>query len=396
MAVGNAIVQTAKFKPLSYKEWAAPLEEISTQHAATEAALETLESDADKYERYIRRNPNSEAAIQYKNFISQIENEIEALNQYGMTPERRDALLNLRRSYNKQVKPVKAAVETLDDIDKQYLKDSRKGIIGAPDIDIEYLLEHPEYTVADYKKSYTLGEDILKYSSNLFKGLTGYDNTPRAEVSPDGKFAYISTPQGYTTQDYITALTGEGKGNVTPELKNAIQTARDYFNYDNLNEADQRQVDQILLSAGSKYTKEARTSVRNAPKGHKIDSSGNVVSLTKGYSPIATVNRGTIYKKNSQYYMLDAEGNPTIPVSDFQLQGQDGRTIQYKQKAGAQPGTCIATTSTNIPMSIYQQAMNVAEQITSSNNSNTNTQNSTPTQQVPATVATEADNTFVN
>ena len=169
MAVGNAIVTTAKFKPLSYNEWAAPLKEISSQHAAEEAALEALGEEANKYERYIRANPDSEVARQYRDFLGQIEAEADALSRYGISPDRMTSLTNLRRNYNQNVKPIRAAVETLDDIEKQYIKDSKKLVIGAPDIDVNYLLEHPEYTVSDYKKSYILGDDILKCSSNLCK-----------------------------------------------------------------------------------------------------------------------------------------------------------------------------------------------------------------------------------
>lgn len=344
MAVGNAIVTTAKFKPLSYNEWAAPLKEISSQHAAEEAALEALGEEANKYERYIRANPDSEVALQYKNYLAQLEDEVDMLSRYGMSPDRRASLTNLRRDYNKQVKPIRAAVETLDDIERQYIKDSKKLVIGAPDIDVNYLLEHPEYTVADYKKSYILGDDVLKYSNNLFKGLTGWDTTPRTEASPDGSYAYVYTPQGYTTEDYVTALTGQGNGKVTPELENAIKTARDNFGYDNLDETSQNQIDRLLLSAASRYTKEAKTTVRNAPKGHKITSTGKVESKYKGYTPVITDNGEVLYKKNSQYYKpAKGEDGKTYmsPVTSDVKMG--GRT--FKQKPNASAGTLVADTN---------------------------------------------------
>lgn len=339
MAVGNAIVQTAKFKPLSFQEWAAPLQALNAAHEKQEEDLNTLMDDANKYERYIRQNPSSEVARQYNDYISQIEAEAQALSQNGITPDRRTALLELRRNYNNQIKPVKAAVETLSDIEKQYLKDSRKGIIGAPDIDINFLLEHPDYTVADYKKSYTLGEDVIKYSNDLFKGLTGYDNTPRTVASEDGNYAYIVTPQGYTTQDLYTALTGEGEGVVTPELSNAVNTVRQYFNYDKLDDISKSQIDQLIFSTASRHTKEDKVTVRNAPKGHKISASGQVVSKHKGYTPVTIDSGSVIYKKGSQYYKEDLEGNPTIPVSKATI-GE----VEYVQKEGAPAGTLVEPT----------------------------------------------------
>lgn len=347
MAVGNALVTTAKFRPLSYNEWAAPLKELNTQHAAEEAALESLSEDASKYERYIRANPDSEVARQYRDFLDQIEAEADALSKYGISPDRRTSLANLRRSYNQNVKPIRTAVETLDDIEKQYIKDSKKLIIGAPDIDVNYLLEHPEYTVSDYKKSYVLGDDVLKYSSNLFKGLTGWDTTPTTQTSPDGSYAYIFTPQGYTTEDYITAITGQGNGKVTPELENAVKTARDNFNYDSLDEVSKNQIDRLLLSAASKYTKEAKTTIRNAPKGHRITSEGKVEPKYKGYTPVVTDSGEVLYKKNNQYYKPSQgnDGNTYMsPVtSDVQM---GGRT--FKQKPNASAGTLVADTNSTV------------------------------------------------
>ena len=280
MAVGNAIVTTARFKPLSYKEWAAPLEEISTQHATDEVALNTLSEEANKYERYIRNNPNSEVAQQYRNYLAQLDNEVDMLNRYGMTPDRRTSLTNLRREYTKQIKPIRTAVETLDDIEKQYIKDSKNGIVGAPDIDVNYLLEHPEYTVEDYKKSYHLGKDIFNESKNLFKGLTGFDATPKQYN--DGITITTMIPQGYTSEEIQTLFTDEGNPNLSQELKDTWQMIKNKYGYDNLTDDQQKLFEYYALQGALSSVKAPRYSTRNAPRPRVTGEKGSENSNQRG------------------------------------------------------------------------------------------------------------------
>ena len=273
MAVGNALVTTAKFKPLSYNEWAAPLKEISSQHAAEEAALEALGEEANKYERYIRANPNSEVALQYKNYLAQLEDEVDMLSRYGMSPDRRASLTNLRREYNKQIKPVRTAVETMDDIEKQYLKDSKNGIIGAPNIDVNYLLEHPDYTVEDYKKSYYLGTNIFNESKNLFKNLTGFDTTPKQYN--DGTTITTVIPQGYSSNEINTLFTDEDNPNLSQELKDTWEKIKVQYNYDNMTHDQQEQFKYYVLQGALSGTKPPKYTTGNIPKQKKTTSTNN-------------------------------------------------------------------------------------------------------------------------
>lgn len=280
MAVGNAIVTTAKFKPLTIAEWAAPLKELNAQHAAEEAALESLSEDASKYERYIRANPDSEVARQYRDFLGQVEAEADALSRYGLSPDRRTSLTNLRRSYNQNVKPVRAAVETLDDIEKQYLKDSKSGVIGAPDIDINYLLDHPDYTVEDYKKSYHLGTNIYNESKNLFKNLTGFDATPKQYN--DGTTITTVIPQGYSSDEIYTLFTDEDNPNLSQELKDTWEKIKVQYNYDNLTPDQQEQFKYYVLQGALSSAKAPRTSTRNAPKPKGTSEKGSENNNQRG------------------------------------------------------------------------------------------------------------------
>lgn len=343
---------TPKYNPITLQEYLTVPQMLYEESEQRQKEFDTLEDSVSAYETYARQYPNSEASKQFLNYLDKFNQTADSFYKNPLASSVRSDMLNLRRDFKRVTTPFKQAVATYNTIAQQRAKDTNKGIIGKG-IDFEYLLSHPEYTAEMDRGSYVLGEDVLKYSSNLFKGLTGWDTTPITEPSADGSFSYVYTPQGYTTEDYITALTGEGSGKVTPELEKAVKTARDNFNYDSLDETSKAQIDRILLSAASKYTKEDRVSVRNAPRGYRIAKGGKVEPKYKGYTPVVTDNGEVLYKKNSQYYK-PAQGNDgntyMSPVTNDVTMG--GQT--FKQKPNAAAGTLIAdTTKTVTPFYNY-------------------------------------------
>jgi len=343
MAVGNAIVTTAKFKPLTIAEWAAPLKEFSTQHAATEDALATLASDADEYERYVRENPNSEVAKQYYDYINAIEEQADRLARTGITPQSRTDLLNLKRRYNNSVKPIRRAVESYQDIMTQRNKDYGKGIIGAPEINVSYLLEHPEYNTTTDRESYTTGDAVYKVATDMFKGLNQFDTTPQYEMSEDGKFVNITVPQSYSSNDIYTAFTGEGDGKPTEELINTVNTLKQRYNYDTLSDTDKEMFLYYAMQGAARSVKNPKVGTRAVPKGYKVNSDGTVTTVNtgvqfKGYTNVTTDDGETLYKKNSQYYRAtpteDSKYNLTPVTNNVTIGGK-----VFGQKSGGQPGT---------------------------------------------------------
>ena len=277
MAVGNAMVNTTKFEPLSIEQWAAPLKEYATRHEATENALLKLQEDADAYERYIINNPNTDVARQYKNYINSIENQISQLALNGITPQNRTDLTNLRKQYNDVIKPVKRAVTTYQDIVTQYNKDANKGVIGAPDIDVSYLLEHPEYTVNQYKDSYVLGTNVYNESKNLFKNLTGFNAAPQQYT--DGNQIVIKYPQGYSSEELQLLFTDEDNPNLTQELKDTWKSIKSKYNFDRLTPDQQEQFIYYAKQGALSSAKPARYATKNVPKPA---SSGTSTKTTSG------------------------------------------------------------------------------------------------------------------
>lgn len=260
MAIGNAIVQTAKFKPLSYQEWAAPLQALNTQHAATEEALWELQDKAAEYEQYLIDHPDSPLTQKYNNYINEIDRLSSQLSSSGISPQTRTDLLNLRRDYSNVVKPIKTGISLYQKAAAKRNKDYNKGIIG-PDITPENFIYNP-----NYEDRYTTMEDIYKNASKIFKGLSGYSTEPFNRTMEDGSSVMV-TPQSYSQEDFYNAF--EGK-EAPQEIKEAVNLLREqYSSYAQNDEDLATTIEQSLRLAAQSAVKDPKYSGRHYPPAPK-------------------------------------------------------------------------------------------------------------------------------
>ena len=216
MAVGNAIVNTARFKPLTVAEWAAPLKEYATQQEATQQALMQLSADADEYERYIQENPNDPISAKYRQYLADIDKQVDDLTRYGMTPQSRSGLMNLFRDYNRAIKPVKTGVNAYQNYQKIRLQKDDGTLLGDP-LTVQDFIENPErpYT-------FTKGSDVYNEAA---KGAAALAHSRKQRSNPKlilgGQRYEMIDQTGYSPQEIQAWSKGEL---ALPELDNLVES----------------------------------------------------------------------------------------------------------------------------------------------------------------------------
>lgn len=344
MAVGNAIVTTAKFKPLTVAEWAAPLKEYAEQHLAAEEALVDLNDKASEYERYIRDNPNSDIAKQYNNYIGEIERQADLLAQQGINPTLRTNLVSLRRGYKSKIQPVQEVVERYKEDEKTIrdLQSKGLGYIGK-DLDINNYFENP-----DYHYSYILGDKVTDDFSKAFTALASSTATSPEfqKAANNSQYWQIMTSQGYNQADILNAVVNNPE--LAPELYNAIPAElrdattklRAKYNYDNLSAEEQQAFDTYAYQgalSGIKQTsyslqqnrgyetpsvalqtkkyKEAESNKNKIVEESMMDENGNVIGSYYTFNGDMVENIGTEDSPKWIYYGTATENNPNgIPI----------------------------------------------------------------------------------
>lgn len=230
--IGN-VVTTAQFSPFSYAELLAPVQAATEEHKAIDEGLATLDAEADRYRQYIERNPTSPIAIQYQNYIDELDRAATELSQNGLTPQSRSNLNKLRRNYTGTIEPIKTRVENYQKWSEYKAKNPN--LIGT--LDINDFLNDINFTPQFYN-----GDDLVKS--------IGEEATIMASRKPyvqegsilNGSKLIIS--QGYTPQEIDAALL-----NQEGELGALVAKGRAAAGYDNLSPADKIQVDTLIRNA---------------------------------------------------------------------------------------------------------------------------------------------------
>lgn len=230
--IGN-VVTTAQFSPFSYAELLAPVQAATEEHKAIDEGLATLDAEADRYRQYIERNPTSPIAIQYQNYIDELDRAATELSQNGLTPQSRSNLNKLRRNYTGTIEPIKTRVENYQKWSEYKAKNPN--LIGT--LDINDFLNDINFTPQFYN-----GDDLAKS--------IGEEATIMASRKPyvqegsilNGSKFIIS--QGYTPQEIDAALL-----NQEGELGALVAKGRAAAGYDNLSPADKIQVDTLIRNA---------------------------------------------------------------------------------------------------------------------------------------------------
>ena len=230
--IGN-VVTTAQFSPFSYAELLAPVQAATEEHKAIDEGLATLDAEADRYRQYIERNPTSPIAIQYQNYIDELDRAATELSQNGLTPQSRSNLNKLRRNYTGTIEPIKTRVENYQKWSEYKAKNPN--LIGT--LDINDFLNDINFTPQFYN-----GDDLAKS--------IGEEATIMASRKPyvqegsilNGSKFIIS--QGYTPQEIDAALQ-----NQEGELGALVAKGRAAAGYDNLSPADKIQVDTLIRNA---------------------------------------------------------------------------------------------------------------------------------------------------
>lgn len=379
MAVGNAIVTTAKFNPLTVAEWAAPLKEYAEQHLAAEEALADLSDKASEYERYIRENPNSDIAKQYNNYIGEIERQADLLAQQGINPTLRTNLVSLRRGYKSKIQPVQEVVERYKEDEKTIrdLQSKGLGYIGK-DLDINNYFENP-----NYRYSYILGDKVADDFSKAFTALASSTATSPEfqKAANNSQYWQIMTSQGYNQADILNAVVNNPE--LAPELYNAIPSElretttklRAKYNYDNLSAKEQQAFDTYAYQgalSGIKQTsyslqqnrgyvtpaearqirkeREAESKKNKIIKESMKDESGNIIGNYYTFNGEMVENIGTTDNPKWVYYGTSTDSNPEgVPIGY--------KAPSYKDPNSTTSANWIASNGYSLPNTDYNKAL---------------------------------------
>lgn len=118
MARGFRIHSNAVFNPFSYEQMLAPLMQAQTAYNQVQDAMLAADEEANQYKQLIDSDEYASGIL--KGYNDALADMSGRLSSEGLRSVNRNSLLNLRRRYNNEVKPINDAAKTLVELQDMY------------------------------------------------------------------------------------------------------------------------------------------------------------------------------------------------------------------------------------------------------------------------------------
>lgn len=154
-----SLVINSKFKPFSYQELLQPALMATQAHQAIEDAYGELDTKASIWDNLTEGSTKAKA--QYQKFANDLAKEAEQLSKYGLNPASRQAMLNMRGRYSRDIIPIETAYKKRE----AQAEEQRKAMLADPTL----LLSRraAETNLDEYLDNPELGYDMT--TGNLLK-----------------------------------------------------------------------------------------------------------------------------------------------------------------------------------------------------------------------------------
>lgn len=172
-----SLVINSRFRPFEYQELLAPALMATQAHQAVEEAYADLSTKANIWDKMANEATDPKAHALYKKYANDLQSYSDQLAQYGLTPTSRQAMLNMRSRYAKDIVPIETAYKRREaDIAAQkeiMLKDpthlfNRR----ASEVSLDEYLDNPNLDVlSDNYSKELLTQQVSQAAANLKKTL---------------------------------------------------------------------------------------------------------------------------------------------------------------------------------------------------------------------------------
>lgn len=248
-----SLVINSKFKPFSYQELLQPALMATQAHQAIEDAYGELDTKASIWDNLTEGSTKAKAL--YQRFAEDLAKEAEQLSKYGLSPTSRQAMLNMRGRYSKDIVPIEQAYANR----KAQADEQRKALLADPTLllsrradstNLDEYLDNPNLGYDAYSGA-LLAQEVSTAAAALAKAarndpkvqtelrhLLGfqYETIRRKGFSPEEVQKAILNAEGANPEltgivDKVLESSGIGKWNMSEvDRKALMKQARAYAN----------------------------------------------------------------------------------------------------------------------------------------------------------------------
>ena len=170
-----SFVTTSRFKPYSFKELLEPFALYREDYREQQDALADLDTKASIWDGMANEQTDPVAHAQYKKYADDLRAQADILATEGLNPSSRQAMLNLRNRYAKEIIPIEQAFKRRNQLAEEQRKAGNSMIydIDAATTSLDKFLTNPELQYRSIDRKDLLNRSMAEFGS-LAKSLEAY------------------------------------------------------------------------------------------------------------------------------------------------------------------------------------------------------------------------------
>lgn len=220
-----SFVSGAKFRPFSYSEMLAPLQQATTAQMQIEDAYGELGTKADVFERMANEQTDPQAYAIYKQYSNDLAKQAESLAKQGLTPASRQGLIDMKRRYSSEIVPIEQAYKRRQElVDEQRKLQAQDSTLlfdrPASTLSLDELIANPALSPQSYSGA-LLSKQVGTAAQNLAKEVR---ENPRKWRTILGNQYYETIMQkGFRPEEIMQAV--QNNPEASPILQGIVEDA---------------------------------------------------------------------------------------------------------------------------------------------------------------------------
>lgn len=220
-----SFVSGAKFRPFSYSEMLAPLQQATTAQMQIEDAYGELGTKADVFERMANEQTDPQTHAMYKQYSNDLAAQAESLAKQGLTPASRQGLIDMKRRYSSEIVPIEQAYKRRQElIDEQRKLQAQDSTLlfdrPASTLSLDELISNPALSPQSYSGA-LLSKQVGTAAQSLAKEVR---ENPRKWRTILGNQYYETIMQkGFRPEEIMQAVHNNPKA--SPILQGIVEDA---------------------------------------------------------------------------------------------------------------------------------------------------------------------------
>ena len=199
-----SFVTTSRFKPYSFKELLEPFALYREDYREQQDALTDLDTKASIWENMINKEQDPELYAQYQDYANKLKAQADIIATEGLNPTSRQAMLNLKSRYSKDIVPIEQAFSTR----KEQVKAQQQALMQNPSLIFSRIASNTK--LLDYVNNPELGfetinrdqvtQRVFQQATALSKELIDSGKEELRQVLGGDYYEYVKQ-RGFTRED---------------------------------------------------------------------------------------------------------------------------------------------------------------------------------------------------